>query len=186
MQAFGGECDYQGRIAKAPPICDVGCCTATCDPKMQRCWNLPVVPFYWDNLWKDPAFLNGMKCRWLDLRKGPIRMQAIDERIDEWKKQLAPLAMPRHLAKWPELLKSVWANPYKVDPTSAPDPGRDQRRVLRARGHLVAQLDRRPHQLPGRRPPRHLHPLTGRLTNATTSNLGSAPAPLRQAPLPWR
>jgi hypothetical protein len=121
--AYGGECDYQGRFTKAPPICDVGCCTAMCDKTKQRCWNLPVLPFYWEKLWKDPAFLNQLQCRWRDLRKGPLSMSFVDARLKEWHDQLAPLAVPRHLQRWPELLKTVWANPYTVDPTSAPIKG---------------------------------------------------------------
>jgi hypothetical protein len=154
MLAFGGECDYQGRIAEAPPVCDVGCCKDTCDSTKQRCWNLPVVPFYWESLWKDPAFLNQLKCRWLDLRQGPIRMAFIDWQIDAWKRQLAPLAMPRHLARWPELLRSVWANPYKVDPTSAPIPGETnaqffEREVTWFRNWIAARINYLDAALPG-------------------------------------
>jgi hypothetical protein len=154
MQAFGGECDYQGRIVPGPPICDVGCCKDPCDSKTLRCWSLPVVPYYWDNLWKDPAFLSDLKCRWLDLRKGPIRLSFIDARLQEWTRELAPLAMPRHLARWPELLKSVWANPYKVDPTSAPIPGETnaeffQREVTWLRNWIVARINYLDAALPG-------------------------------------
>jgi hypothetical protein len=154
MTEFGGECDYQGRTAKGPPVCDVGCCTDTCDKTKLRCWNLPVVPFYWESLWKDPAFLNALKCRWLDLRKGPIRMSVIDPQLEAWKNQLAPLAMPRHLAKWPELLKSVWANPYKVDPTSAPIPGETnaqffEREVTWMRNWVASRINYLDAALPG-------------------------------------
>ncbi len=154
MQDFGGECDYQGRISEAPPVCDVGCCKETCDSKTQRCWNLPVVPFYWDNLWKDPAFLDQLKCRWLDLRKGPIRMGFIDAQIEAWKSQLAPLAMPRHLARWPELLKYVWANPYVVDPSSAPIRGETnaqffEREVTWFRNWIAARINFLDASLPG-------------------------------------
>ena len=154
MQDFGGECDYQGRMIEGPPMCDVGCCKETCDSKTARCWNMPVVPFYWDNLWKDPPFINALKCRWLELRQGPLRLSELDAHIQEWKDQLAPLAMPRHLARWPELLKSVWANPYKVDPTSAPIPGETnaqffQREVTWLRNWLVARINFLDASLPG-------------------------------------
>jgi hypothetical protein len=154
MQEFGGECDYQGRMIEGPPQCDVGCCKETCDSTKFRCWNLPVVPFYWDNLWKDPAFVDQLKCRWLELRKGPIRMSFIDARLDEWKKELAPLAMPRHLAKWPELLKTVWANPYTVDPTSAPIRGETnaqffEREVTWMRNWVAARINYLDAALPG-------------------------------------
>jgi hypothetical protein len=154
MQEFGGECDYQGRIPDGPPFCDAGCCKETCDPKRARCWSMPIVPFYWDKLWKDPAFLAALKCRWLDLRKGPIRMAVIDAQLEEWKKQLAPQAVPRHLAKWPELLKSVWANPYLVDPGSAPIRGESnaqffEREVTWFRNWIAARINFLDASLPG-------------------------------------
>jgi hypothetical protein len=154
MQEFGGECDYQGRMIEGPPMCDVGCCTEACDATKGRCWNMPVVPFYWDNLWKDPPFLDQLKCRWLDLRKGPLRMSFIDARLQEWKAALAPRAMPRHLARWPELLKSVWANPYVVDPTSAPIPGETnaeffEREVTWMRNWVAARINFLDASLPG-------------------------------------
>ena len=154
MIDFGGECDYQGRMGTGPPLCDVGCCMDMCDSKVSRCWNMPVVPFYWDKLWKDPAFLKALKCRWLELRQGPIRMSFIDARLEEWRRALAPLAVPRHLAKWPELLKSVWANPYVVDPSSAPIPGETNaeffdREVLWLRNWIQARINYLDAALPG-------------------------------------
>jgi hypothetical protein len=121
----GGQCDYAGHafVPRTAPVCDVGCCTPACQPATSRCWNMPTVPFYWDRLWQDPAFVNKLKCRWQELRKGPFSMAFVDAHLNDWKQQLEPLAMPRHLAKWPQLLHMVDHEPYVVDPTTAPRAG---------------------------------------------------------------
>jgi hypothetical protein len=119
---YGGECEYQQWLPRKPPLCAVDCCQPTCKLP-SRCWNTPLIPFYWEKLLADKAFQTELKCRWRDLRKGPISTAFVDARFDEWKKQIAPLAVPRHLKQWPLLLGKVMPNPYDVDKTSAPVPG---------------------------------------------------------------
>ncbi len=119
LSTFGGEC--MGTV-KGPPVCDGLCCEAaaamnTCKTK---CWNMPIVAFYFERLWADTAFQNDVKCRWQDLRKASINMTFVDARIAEYNAALRPTAVPRHFAKWPALRGYVTPNPYVVDPSSAP------------------------------------------------------------------
>ncbi len=125
LTTFGGEC--AGPVPQGPPMCDGVCCQAdktknTCKTK---CWTMPIVPFYWERLRADPAFQNSLKCRWKDLRKKGegLDMAVIDASIADWKAQLEKFAIPRHFAKWAELQKYTWPNPYVVDPSSAPVAG---------------------------------------------------------------
>ena len=123
---FGGECSTTDWIRGGPPLCDAGCCvtpTETCSTG--RCWNLPIVPFYWQRVQSDAAFRRDLRCRWQEHRRagGSLDLARIEATIDAWKAQLVPLAVPRHFAKWPALRAYVWPNPYKVDPSSAPQAG---------------------------------------------------------------
>jgi hypothetical protein len=65
---------------------------------------VPYVPEYWERLWTDPAFHQRLRCRWQELRKGPLRMDALNARIDRWVKQLG-VARPRDAALWSDLPK---------------------------------------------------------------------------------
>lgn len=125
LTTFGGEC--AGPVPKGPPMCDGVCCQAdkalnTCKTK---CWTMPMVPFYWERLRGDSSFRNGMKCRLKELRKPGmgLDMASLDGLIADWKAQLGKFAVPRHFARWPDLRKYTWPNPYTRDPSSAPVDG---------------------------------------------------------------
>jgi hypothetical protein len=68
---------------------------------------VPYVPEYWERLWADPAFHQGLQCRWQELRNGPLHLDALNARIDRWLEQLA-VAMPRDAARWPDLPKNAY------------------------------------------------------------------------------
>jgi hypothetical protein len=65
---------------------------------------VPYVPAYWERLWTDPAFHTDLKCRWRQLRAGPLRLARLHADIDAWAARLS-LAQPRDGA--------VWKNPEK-------------------------------------------------------------------------
>jgi hypothetical protein len=126
LVGFGGEC-AGGGAPKDAPVCDGLCCQSnsamnTCKTK---CWNMPIVPFYWERLQGDTPFRNDLKCRWKELRKagGPLDMAVVDGWIAAWKAQIQRYAMARHFARWPDLRKYQWPNPYMVDPSTAPEAG---------------------------------------------------------------
>jgi hypothetical protein len=59
----------------------------------------PYVPAHWERLWADPAFHRDLRCRWQELRKGPLQMSAVNAMIDRWVEELAA-AQPRDAAVW--------------------------------------------------------------------------------------
>lgn len=60
---------------------------------------LPHVPAYWERLWADRAFQTELRCRWDTLRAGPLRLDAISARIEQWRSQQAA-AQRRDDARW--------------------------------------------------------------------------------------
>jgi hypothetical protein len=93
-----------------------GC--ARCQSRTQACSNMPYVPFWWPRLWSDPAFLQELRCRWKALRGGPLDLATLRDRIATWERHLAPLAVPRHFARWPALLQKLSENAY-IGPSGA-------------------------------------------------------------------
>ncbi len=60
---------------------------------------LPYVPAYWERLWSDSAFQQDVRCRWQELRRGPLALAQVNAQIDAWAEQLAG-AQPRDGALW--------------------------------------------------------------------------------------
>jgi hypothetical protein len=104
------------------PLCDANCCTIPNCRLPARCWNMPYIPFWWERLQSDASFRNETRCRYRELRKtgGPLDMAKIDASIADWKAQIGPNAIARHVTKWPQLLRAVFPNPYGIDPRTAP------------------------------------------------------------------
>ncbi len=65
------------------------------DPRREA----PYVPVHWERLWTDTAFQQDLRCRWQDLREGPLQLSALHSMIDGWVEQLAD-AQPRDAAVW--------------------------------------------------------------------------------------
>jgi hypothetical protein len=57
------------------------------------------VPFFFLKLWTEPAFQKAVKCRWQELRKGPLDRTALFAKMDRWHTELAP-ALKRDQEKW--------------------------------------------------------------------------------------
>lgn len=80
MNRFGAE-----RVAYAPPS------------------EVPYVPAYWSRLWSDPAFQTDLRCRWQELRQGPLAEGRITSRIDTLVQELTPaLSRPGPLGSNPK------------------------------------------------------------------------------------
>jgi hypothetical protein len=109
---YGGNCtDW---LPRGAPLCDAGCCTSACRAPA-KCWNMPWSIWWFKKLWGEARFQNALKCRWQELRKGPISMKFIDDNLQQWKAALMPLAYPRHFARWPEFRRSIDKRPCMAD-----------------------------------------------------------------------
>jgi hypothetical protein len=60
---------------------------------------VPHVPEYWERLWSDPAFQADLRCRWDQLRAGPLHLDAITGHLDRWTSALSA-AQPRDDSRW--------------------------------------------------------------------------------------
>jgi hypothetical protein len=69
------------------------------------------VPFWWTRLLEDPAFNDGLRCRWEQLRDGILSDQAIAAFIDAKAEELAD-AQARNFERWPILGQYVEWNPF--------------------------------------------------------------------------
>lgn len=58
-----------------------------------------LIPFWWDRLMLDTAFVSSLRCRWLDLRKTTLSEQNINKLIDS-ADAITTEARTRHFAKW--------------------------------------------------------------------------------------
>jgi hypothetical protein len=67
----------------------------------------PYVPEYWERLWSDPAFQRDLQCRWQELRRGPLHLDALSAKIDAWSDELA-VALPRDAERWNEPRKNTY------------------------------------------------------------------------------
>jgi len=65
-----------------------------------------LIPFWWDRLMLDTAFVSALRCRWLDLRKTTLSEQNINKLIDS-ADRVTTEARTRHFAKW-NLTGNTW------------------------------------------------------------------------------
>jgi len=70
--------------------------------------NFPI-PFWWEKLWKDPAFNEQVQQRWTSLRQGPWRTDSLMQFIDATATTLQD-ASQRNFERWPVLDSYVWPN----------------------------------------------------------------------------
>jgi hypothetical protein len=63
--------------------------------------------FWWYQLLGDPAFQRELKCRWLELRRGPLATTTMNAALDGWVKLIAE-AEKRDHARWPVLGRWIW------------------------------------------------------------------------------
>jgi hypothetical protein len=62
-------------------------------------------------IFNDTTFANQLKCRWLDLREGPLHYDNIMERIDSCANYVYE-AQERNFARWDLLGQPIWPNYY--------------------------------------------------------------------------
>ncbi len=62
---------------------------------------------WWYQLLNDPAFTADLKCRMIELRRGPLSLAVLNAQIDAWVK-LIGAAEKREHARWPVLGKWIW------------------------------------------------------------------------------
>ncbi len=58
------------------------------------------IPFWWEKLLEDPGYANGLRCRWEELRQGPLKTSTIHAYIDSVANHLTE-ARIRNFQKWP-------------------------------------------------------------------------------------
>lgn len=69
------------------------------------------VPFWWERLLMDKYYLTALRCRWEELRRGPLQNDSIIETVDRMAEEIGPAA-DRNFKKYPILGSYVWPNPY--------------------------------------------------------------------------
>lgn len=58
------------------------------------------IPFWWGKLLQDPGYANGLKCRWDELRQGPLKTSNINNFIDSVASYIEEGRI-RNFQKWP-------------------------------------------------------------------------------------
>ena len=69
-------------------------------------------PFWWGNFLEEEAFVNAVKCRWLESRETVLHMDSITEFINEKVALLSDGAVDRNFERWQVLDQYVWPNPF--------------------------------------------------------------------------
>jgi hypothetical protein len=72
-----------------------------------------LIPFWWERLMTDTAFLGELNCRWKMLRKTTLSIERINTLIDSVSNLLSE-SQQRHFTKWPILGIYVWPNPKPI------------------------------------------------------------------------
>lgn len=103
--------DYQGRLV-AGPMWDFNLSYGNadyCDAPLTTGWqynfdlicNFPTqIPFWWKKLLESPSYRNGLRCRWNELRLGPLHTDSIHVWIDSMTTLLTESRI-RNFQKWP-------------------------------------------------------------------------------------
>jgi hypothetical protein len=58
------------------------------------------IPFWWEKLLQSPSYRNGLRCRWEELRQGPLHTDSVNYWIDSMVNYLTE-ARIRNFQKWP-------------------------------------------------------------------------------------
>lgn len=75
-----------------------------------------LIPFWWNRLMTDTAFVGSLRCRWKSQRQTIISLTRLNAYIDSVA-QVVDEAQQRHFRRWPILGQYVWPNPDPI-PTS--------------------------------------------------------------------
>jgi hypothetical protein len=65
-------------------------------PREDCCKAYAKVFDFWKKLWADPAFQRDLKCRWTELRRGPLSTATLHGKIDAWTKHIAAAEKRHH------------------------------------------------------------------------------------------
>lgn len=109
--------DSKGGLIQAGPAWDFNIAFGNgdyCNSQLTSGWVYEehcgtINPFWWGNMFTDEAFQNTAKCRWEDLRQGPLALDSIFAFIDEKAALLAP-SVDRNFDRWPVLDQYIWPN----------------------------------------------------------------------------
>ncbi|MFP2994836.1 CotH kinase family protein [Spongiivirga sp. MCCC 1A20706] len=72
-----------------------------------------VVPFWWERLLEDPAFVVALQLRWAELRAGTFAEQSINDTIDAYVSGIqSNQSLQNNFEKWPVLGTYVWPNNF--------------------------------------------------------------------------
>ncbi len=110
--------DSNGGLLKAGPVWDFNIAFGNadyCTGDAEFGWVYNVHcgnsnPFWWTNMFEDEAFVNTLKCRWLELRNNALHIDTLFSFIDE-KTTLLNSVTERNFERWPVLGEYVWPNP---------------------------------------------------------------------------
>jgi len=71
------------------------------------------IPFWWDRLLQDPAFVAQLQVRWQELRDGPFSNAVVMSKINAYVERLTLAGAIQHnFEKWPVLGQYVWPNNF--------------------------------------------------------------------------
>ncbi len=71
------------------------------------------IPFWWDRLLEDPAFVSQLKAHWIELRGNQFSNPSISKKIDGYLETLTlSNSIQENYAKWPVLGQYVWPNNF--------------------------------------------------------------------------
>lgn len=68
-------------------------------------------PFWWEKLWREPAFNARVMERWQELRQGPLHSDSLTQFIDQ-QAALLQDAAPRNFERWNILGTYIWPNAF--------------------------------------------------------------------------
>jgi hypothetical protein len=77
-----------------------------------------LIPFWWERLMQDTAFVGSLRCRWKNLRKTTLSDSHVHQIIDSVA-NLTIEARERHFKRWDIMGKYVWPNPNPIPPNYA-------------------------------------------------------------------
>jgi len=75
-----------------------------------------LIPFWWNRLMTDTAFIGSLRCRWKARRQNILSLTRLNAFIDSVAREVDE-AQQRHFRRWPILGQYVWPNPDPI-PTS--------------------------------------------------------------------
>jgi hypothetical protein len=77
-----------------------------------------LIPFWWERLMLDTAFVSDLRCRWKSVRQTVVSNDHLNHIIDSIV-TLTNEARQRHFQRWPVLGQYVWPNPNPIPTTYA-------------------------------------------------------------------